>query len=180
MTIDRGSMPRSRAARAAVTLVELAVSVAVVGVMMVASLTTLSTVSMGRQVDNDKQLARTLGELLMAEILAKSYQDPAVHSMSFGLEDGEPPEGPRSLFDDVDDYDGWSPAAMEWVDGVPIPGRDGWQRSVEVICVSPTDLGTKLPQGWDFGIKRITVTVTCSGRELATLVALRGRTEDLR
>ena len=180
MMIGRGNRPRRRLARPAITLVELAISVAIVGVMMVASLTTLSTVSMARQVDGDKQLARTLGELLMAEILTKPYQDPAVYSPTLGLEDGEPAEGPRNLFDDVDDYHGWSPATLEWVDGVPIPEREGWQRSVEVICVSPADFDMELPEGWDFGIKRITVTVTYNGRELATLTALRGRTEDPR
>lgn len=165
-------------ARLGLSLIEVTISVVIVSVMMVAALTTVSSVMRARQVGQNGQVARTLAEMLMAEIMSKEYQDPETVGKSFGLETGEAATGNRSLFDDVDDYDGWSASPPQWPDGVVIPSRQDWTRSVDVVCISPGDLNMELPTGWDFGLKRITVTVSYNGEEMVTLMAIRGQTKD--
>ncbi|MBN1347653.1 MAG: type II secretion system protein [Phycisphaerae bacterium] len=159
------------------SLIEVTVSVAIVGVMMVAALTTLHGTTTARRVDADRQVARTLVELLMAEIMSKEYQEPNTVTASLGREDGEAAGGPRKQYDDVDDYNGWAATELRWEDGLQIPNREGWRRTVEVVCVSPADFTCVLPAGWDFGVKRITVKVYYNDNEMASLVCLRGRTK---
>ncbi len=163
--------------RRGLTLVEVTVSIAIVGVMMVAALSTVTSVVTARHVTQNKQIARTLAELLMSEILSKAYSDPETTGYSFGLEADETGTGDRQPFDDVDDYDGWTSDTMEWQDGIIFLARDGWERSVQVDCVSPGDFSWVLPSGWDLGVKRIIVTVTYQDEPYAELYALRGDTE---
>jgi type II secretory pathway pseudopilin PulG len=172
-TLARRARPRG-----ALSLIEVTVCVAVVGVMMTAALSALYGVARTRKSDSDKQIARTLAELLMAEILSKEYQDPLAMAYSLGPESDELETGNRTLFDDVDDYNGWSESTVQWPDGVTIPNRDGWTRSVEVACVSPAAFDQVQPSGWDLGLKRITVHVMYDGNEVYTLTAIRGRTKD--
>lgn len=176
----KGDQPNARPGqtRLGLSLIEVTISVVIVAVMMVAALTTVSGVMHARQVSQNRQVARTLAETLMAEIMSKEYQDPDTVGESFGQETGEAATGNRSLFDDVDDYDGWSANPPQWSDGVVVPNRQDWTRSVDVFCTSPADLNMELPNSWDFGLKRITVTVSYGGEEMVTLVAIRGSTKD--
>ncbi len=164
--------------RRGVTFVELACSIVIVGVMMVGALATVRSVAYSRHLDADRQLARTLAEMFMAEIMSKEYADPNVVGYSLGPESNEQATGNRSLFDDVDDFNGWSSTPPEWPDGIDILDRQNWTESAEVVCTSPADFSMTLPSGWDFGVKRVTVTISYNGTELARLVAVRGRTKD--
>ena len=155
------------------SLIEVTISIVVVGVMMTAALSTLSSVSLTRYVDANSQVARVLADELMAEILSKEYEDPDLAPGSFGITEGEAATGDRSLFDDVDDYDGWSASPPETSQGVDIPDRSGWTRSVEVVYVSP--LCPTYESGADWGAKRVTVTVELNDNEMISLVGLKGR-----
>lgn len=146
--------------------------------MIVAALSTLSSVMRTRHANEEKQLARSLGEMLMAEILSKYYSDPDETGTSIGTDSGETAPGDRSLFDDVDDYNDWSATPPQWPDGIDILSRNDWQRSVEVVYIRPVDFDAVLPDGLDFGLKRITIRVARNGNELAELVAIRGKTRD--
>ncbi|OYW18935.1 MAG: hypothetical protein B7Z55_09750 [Planctomycetales bacterium 12-60-4] len=91
----------------------------------------------------------------------------------FGPELGEPAvaTGPRTLYDDVDDYHGWSRSPPQSRNGTPMSDLTGWQRSVAVEFVNPSNPGSVALL--DQGIKRVTVTVRRNGVTLATSVALR-------
>jgi prepilin-type N-terminal cleavage/methylation domain-containing protein len=159
------------------SLIEVTLSIVVVGVMMTAALSTLSSVSLTRHVDANAQIARSLADQLMAEILSKEYEDPGLAPGSFGISDDEAATGDRSLFDDVDDYDGWSASPPETADGVAIADRSEWARSVEVEYVSP--VSPTSVTGGDSGAKRITVKVSLNGNEVFSLVGVKGRTTAL-
>lgn len=107
----------------------------------------------------------------MAEILQQAYADPVFGIGSFGLAAAEAATGDRSLFDDVDDYNGWQAGPPQYRDGTVIPGTDGYERLVSVAWVNPDDLlGVS---GSETGVKRILVTVEHQGRMIVSQSAYR-------
>lgn len=157
-----------------ISLVEAIVSIGIVGVMLAASLSTVGASYMRRQGMEDRARANLLAQELMTEILVKPYNDPGGSSI-LGIEIDEL-LAPRSNFDDVDDYDGWSASPPEEVDGTEISGLDGWSRSASVVETLDSNLKSTSPV--ETGIKRITVTVKKDGVTLATLVAIRAAGAD--
>jgi len=105
----------------------------------------------------------------MAEILPQDYLDPN-DTPVFGTESGES-TSTRADFDDVDDYDSWSSSPPVQKDGTLIAGLSGWQRSVTVDWVDPADI-TQVKAS-ESNAKRITVTVSCDNKQVASLSAIR-------
>ena len=155
----------------AFTLVEATVSVFIVGVMVVAALSTVGATRLGEYKVAERCRALPLAQDLMAEILQQAYADPAYGPGSFGLGGDEVGDGSRSLWDDVDDYHGWSASPPEQKDGTPITGLADWQRSVNVAWVDPMALSQV--EGSESDVKRITVTVTHKNVPVASLTAFR-------
>jgi type II secretory pathway pseudopilin PulG len=153
----------------AFSLVEAAVSIAVVGIMLVAALNTVGAARLGEQKTGDRGKGMLLAQQLMTEILQQSYEEP-VDIQVFGPESGEAP-GSRANFDDVDDYESWAASPPQYRDGTAIPGLEGWTRSVHVDWVNPADLSQVVSS--DTRVKRITVTVTRGDVLVASLAALR-------
>ena len=153
----------------AFTLVEAVISAVVVGVMLVAALNTVGASRIGQQKTGDRTKGALLAQQLMTEILQQYYADP--ENGGFGLDGDEVGDGSRSLWDDVDDYDGWSASPPQRKDGTVIAEFDGWERSVSVAWVNPYNLQAAV--GTDLGVKRITVTVTRDDVPIATQVAVR-------
>jgi len=151
------------------SLVEVAVSTFLVGVLLIAAMNTVGAVFRSRRTSAQLHDAPTLARLLMTEILQAPYQDPEEPDGPIGLEGGEA-SGSRSQFDDVDDYDGWSECPPKNKDSSNIPGHGSWQRDVTVDWVVPDTLSTS---STDTGLKQITVTVTHPGGTQTQLVALR-------
>ncbi len=118
----------------------------------------------------DRAKGERLAESLMNEILDQPYYNPAEASV-IGTDTAEAATGNRSLFDDVDDYQGWTASPPEQSDGAVIPGHIGWTRRVEVEWVKPSDLTAVSVS--ESGIKRITVTVFKGDKDLAHLTAYR-------
>lgn len=160
--------------RRALTLVESVVSIAIVGVMLVAALNTVGASQVTQKKMGERSRAMLLAQDLMAEILQQAYEDPDLASGSFGLTVAEITDGNRSLWNDVDDYNGWSASPPQQKDGTELSDFAGWRRSVSVGWVDPSNIGTELLS--DTGIKRITVTVTFNDLPLAQLWALKTRT----
>jgi type II secretory pathway pseudopilin PulG len=160
--------------RRALTLVEAVVSIAIVGVMLVAALNTVGASLATQKKMGDRSRAMLLAQDLMSEVVQQHYEDPALSPGGFGLGVDKIGDGSRGLWDDVDDYDGWSASPPQEKDGTVLTGFEGWRRSVAVDWVDSADVATKL--GSDTGVKRITVTVTFKDLPLATLAALRTRT----
>jgi len=165
-----------RRLRPALTLVECVISIAIVGVMLVAALDTVGAARSTQRKTADRTRGTLLAQDLLSEILQQDYEDPSAGAGSFGLEPGEAGSGDRSLFDDVDDYDGWSDSPPRQKDGAVLTGFSGWERSVAVRWVPPGNIGAVQPS--DTGVKQVTVTVTRDGAVVTTLVALRARAMD--
>jgi type II secretory pathway pseudopilin PulG len=161
----------SRRTPRGLTLVEAVVSIVIVSVMLVAALSTVAAARTTQGRTADRARAQLLAQALMAEILQHSYNDPDVPSGTLGPEAGEAATGNRSLFNDVDDWHGWSACPPQNKDGTEIPDLSGWCRSVVVEWADPTNL-TRVAKS-DSGVKRITVIVTRDGAVLATMVAVR-------
>ena len=159
----------------AFSLVEVTVSIAIVGVMLVASLHTVGMAKRTQRIMGDQGRGQLLAQQLMSEILTQLYADAVTGFGSFGLEEGEAATGDRSLFDDVDDYDGWSASPPQHQDGTEISELRGWTRSVSVTWVNSLNLSQIC--GNDTGVKRITVTVRRGDQVVASLVALRTAAE---
>jgi MSHA pilin protein MshD len=162
---DRFGPPR------ALTLAEAVISIIIVSVMLVAALNTVSATRTTEKKIGDRSRGLLLAEDLMAEILQQAYEDPGLPPGSFGLGGDEVGDGSRNLWEDVDDYDGWSASPPQQKDGTELDDFDGWTRSVEVVWVNPLDLCQVSVT--DTGVKRVTVTVTDGDAVVIPLVAVR-------
>lgn len=156
--------------RRALSLAESAISIVIVGVMLVAALNTVAASRMAERKTSDRSLGQMLAQQLMAEIQMQAYADPEYGEDSFGLAAGKV-TGNRSLWNDVDDYDGWSASPPQYKDGTALSGLVGWERSVTVDWVGPLDLSQVV--GSNQGAKRIVVTVTRDAAVVARLTAIR-------
>jgi MSHA pilin protein MshD len=102
--------------------------------------------------------AGVLAEALMAEIIAHPFDDPnAAGVYTLGPEAGETN---RTLFDNIDDYHGYSEASGGAVDlsgsAIGSPGANGLWRSVTVQYTSVSGQATGL--GNVFALVTVTVT----------------------
>lgn len=180
--------------RRGLTLVEAVISIAIVGVMLVAALNTLGATVRARQLQGRWSQGAALAPQLMAEILQASYEEP--QAGSFTLDDGEgglleiptplPPltpqfgpefgedDGTRVNFNDVDDYEGWQGKPPQAKDGTPLDGYAEWQREVWVQFADPAD-AKGVGKSTETGLKRIEVNVTDPDGKVTTLVALKSK-----
>lgn len=150
-------------------MVEVVVAIVIVGLMYVAAMNTLGATRVGHYKIARQQRALLLAHGLMAEITQQPYWDP-VNQAGLGPAAEETVPGDRSLYDDVDDYTGWSAAPPETKDGTPLTGYDDWRRDVKVVWIDPSTLNEV---GSESGVKRITVTVQERGVFVTELVAYR-------
>ncbi len=155
--------------RGAFTLVEVAVSLLIVGIMLVAALNTVGASRLSQHRITHYSRGQLLAESLMAEILQQDYWDPN-DTRVFGAESGESTTT-RADFDDVDDYNGWSSDPPVQKDGPEIGGLSSWERSITVEWVNPADI-TKV-QGSESNAKRVTVSVSYNNKKVASLAAIR-------
>lgn len=157
--------------RTAFTLMESTASVLLVGILMIAALQALGASRRRESSSADTVLGQQLTSSLMNEILLQKFEEPdANQTRVFGPEFGEV-NGNRSLFDDVDDYAGWTSAPPNDRGGAVLTGFSNWTRSVNVEWVSPETLAATSASFT--GLKRITVTVTKSGKTKGSLVSYR-------
>ncbi len=157
--------------RSGFTLIECAISVLLVGLLMVAALRSLGASKRRELATAERLLGQQLAGALLNEILLQAYVEPdTTQTAVFGLEPGDT-TGNRSLFDDVDDYLGWTETPPTDRNGTVIPGFTGWTQTVAVNWADPTTLQTTSSS--NTGLKKITVTVSKSGKTLGTLVGYR-------
>jgi MSHA pilin protein MshD len=163
--------PSERHARRGLTLAEAVVSMLIVSVMLVAALNTVGASRMTQKKTAERSRGFLLAENLMSEVLQQAYEDPDLAPGSIGLEGAEVGDGSRELWDDVDDYDGWSASPPQQKDGSEFGELKEWTRSVEVRWVDPT--ASLNVSGTDTGVKRVVVTVTDGDAVVFSLVAVR-------
>jgi hypothetical protein len=142
-----------------------------VGLLMVAALQSAAGAKRRETDVVDRLLARQLAAGLMNEILLQAYRDPELgNSALFGAEPGES-TGNRSLFDDVDDYNGYTSTPPQDRNGSNIAGYANWTRSVTVAWAKPGTLAETTTPNTD--LKKITIAVSKSGKVLATSASYR-------
>ncbi len=160
----------------AFSLVEVAISVVIVGGLFAAALNVAGSAGVTRRKVTDVGRAYLLAEDLMAEIIAQPYREPGTTSSPIGPETGETTGGTRAAFDDVDDYAGWKDSPPAARDGTAIAGYSDWARTVAVAWAPANDLTAT--SGTATGLKRITVTVSRAGTKLFELTAIRTSATD--
>ena len=166
--IQYSRTPRTR--RRGHSLVELAVSTMLVGVLMTAALQATGQSLLSQRLTADRAIAESLAPSLLTETMEQSYTDPATPAAPLGLDSGETP-GARATYDDVDDYHAHSESPPQYKDGSTIPGLAGWTRTVGITWVEP---GTLNPSaGPETGAKRITVSAVSPGGAVYSVVGLR-------
>jgi len=156
----------------AFTLVEVVVAIVVLGVGLAAVLNVLSQIVDLEGQYADRVTGLNLAQQMLAEIDTQAFEEPN-GTILFGLESGEQ-AGTRALFDDVDDYNGWSATPPVDGSGVPLPGGSGLTQQVTVQNVNEWIPDNPAANGTS-GAKKITVTVLRGKRILAQLTALRMR-----
>jgi MSHA pilin protein MshD len=151
------------------TLIEVAVSTLLVGVLLVAALSTVGARLRHQSDLTVRQRASLLADQMLSEVLELDYKDPN-QTPTFGLEANESGSN-RSAYDDVDDYHGLNESPPKLRSGTTLTGVTGWTRSTSIHYVGPSDLTSVV--GSDQGYKRITVQVNKDGEQLAEMTAVR-------
>lgn len=157
------------AARRGVSLVEVAFSAMLIGVMLVATMNGVGAVFKTRLAARQRQQGDALAHELVIEILQNAYADPQ-DSSGFGPESGESGTT-RAGFDDVDDYNSLADSPPKDKLGTALPNSTGWSRQVTVSraeTASPLQTATV-----ESGVKRIAVTAVSPTGERTTLTAFR-------
>lgn len=180
----------------AFSLIEAAISTILVATMFAAGMAAAGAAARDRTVQREMRASSQLARLLMSEITAQRYADPAPNTIapSAGISTVD-----RSNWTHIDDYHGLRETTITDRAGTRI--RDGsgyaWQVSVAYIPVSnpaaatgasgglvggllgavggtvSTLLDTTLNSATDTGLKKITVTVTAPSGKSTVLTALR-------
>ena len=157
--------------RRGLTLVEVVVSTLIVAMMTVAALNALGAATRSSTSTANRAIAVGLAEDLAAEIVNAAYKEP-VASPVFGPE-GSEVNGPRSAFNDVDDYNGWSEQPPKTKTGTSLTDRADWRRRVVVERVVPATPTQTTPGSTDQGAKRVHVIVEYDGQHVLAQIVIR-------
>lgn len=144
----------------ALSLIESAVSIVLVGIAVVAALNSVGAAKFNESKTVGEQQGCLAADELLNEIMQKDYADATAGVSSFGLEAGESSAN-RRHFDDVDDFDGLVESPPKEPDGTDIDSLKGWRQIVDVSWVALNDLTT--PVMSNQGYKRIVVTLYRGG-----------------
>jgi len=164
--------PCARARQRAFTLVEVVLTILVVGVGLVASMRALPVILNVSQAARDSLVAQRLATDLLAEMSMLPFEDPD-GDLKFGVEPDEAPSC-RGDFDDIDDYDGWTGSPPQKKDGRTEPDCDRYTRKVLVQSVEYEDFN-KICGDDKNKPKRITITVSKPGAPDVVLISIRLR-----
>ncbi|MEM1062650.1 MAG: hypothetical protein AAF532_08025 [Planctomycetota bacterium] len=147
--------------RRGVTLIEVAASTVLVGLLLTASLKTTAAVTRWRAIGVERAKAFALADERLQEMLSHPYSDP---ESPLGQYLWVPLRYNRLLFDDIDDYHDYSESPPEEVNGVDRADYADWSIRHDVHRVDPDNLSSVI--GSDQGVRRVRVTVTSpAGRD---------------
>ena len=154
-----GRKRQSSLDRLGLTLVEVAVSTLLVGLVLVGSLKVVGGVLQIRMAAEQIHDGTALAQELMNEILSQHYEEPT-ELLSFGVELSELGSN-RSSWDDVDDYNGLK------LNGAQLSGSspNRYNGFEALVCVAEKEANK---------LKRITVTVTTPQDESIEFSSVKG------
>lgn len=162
---------RRQTTRPAFTQIEVALSAAIAGIVLSAALGLSGHATRSQVASKDLLQARLVASGLMAEILELPFKDPQ-GGTTFGPESGETSSpARRTLFDDVDDYHGWSSSAQTKT-GTAILDASGLTTTVRVTTADPDQLADGVTGTASSNVKRIVVTVNRGSATLASFTAV--------
>ena len=151
-------------------MIEVVASTLIVSVLLVAALQTVGAAQLASHKTADRRLGRLLAGELMARILPLAYVSPSFPTAALGPDIDDVARG--GVYDDVDDYNGWS----ETLDAAGSKSLGnavrGLHRKASVALVASNSL-TGTASVTDTGFKRITVVVERDGVEIGRAVAIR-------
>lgn len=160
-----------------VTLIELVITIVVVGIAMSALISSLSTGIANSASPLWEGKALELSQAYLDEIIAMKYDEntpsggsdlanASVSCTAAGFNDGES----RALFDDVDDYHNLSDSPPVLIDStIDMSEYANYSVDVQVACA-----GTEVGLNNDESAKRIRVTVTVPGGESRSVAIYKG------
>jgi hypothetical protein len=180
------SPPRATARSRGVSIVEAIISIVIIGTMIVTSVNLVGAARVSDLGMSRLGRADRLAEDLMAEVLAKPYEDTDGAAV-FGVETGDgvgktvsiagqSTTTGRERFDDVDDYHGYDDDPASYTNGSEMISYGSWSRHVSVEWVDPDRLNSVSQV--ETGAKRVTIEVKRQGALIATLVGYRTRAWD--
>ena len=154
------------------TFVEILITLVFLSIALLAVYTQFPAGMYVSQAAEDITLGTNLAQELMEEIKAMYWEDPDSPGSPLGPDASETG---RSLFDDIDDYDGLVESPPYDLDGNPLDGLDGrvnmsrFRRNVMVTYADSTTLDTT-STATDY--KRIEVGVTNTMNQNSTSLVL--------
>lgn len=169
-----------------ISLVEVTISIVIMGTMMVTSLHLVGAARMSDLTTSRLARAQQLGQPLLTEILQKPYQDQDGAPL-LGVEPddrvgvsllvaGTSTTTGRERFDDIDDYDNYHEEPPLTLGQLPLRSYAHWSRHVTVQWVEP--LNPDNVANNETGTKRITVQMSYREALVTTLVAYRTQAWD--
>lgn len=138
------------------TLIELIIFIVVVGIGVAGILSVYTTTVRNSADPLVRKQAMAIAESLMEEITAKEFANPT----------GGYTGGSRVLWDDVDDFNGYTSTGITDVLGTAVAGLTGYNVS-PVVAVTTVTVGSA-------SLKRIVVSVTDTQGQVISLTGYRG------
>lgn len=138
------------------TLIELIIFIVVVGIGVAGILSVYTTTVRNSADPLVRKQAMAIAESLMEEITAKEFANPT----------GGYTGGSRALWDDVDDFNGYTSTGITDVLGTAVAGLTGYNVS-PAVAVTTVTVGSA-------SLKRIVVSVTDTQGQVISLTGYRG------
>jgi type II secretory pathway pseudopilin PulG len=182
--------PRQRQPSRGFTLVEALVSTSILAITGAAVLLGIANSIDSTDSNLELILAAGMGQQLMDEIAGQRYCEPGgdPYSPTLGPDAGEQAGPGRSLFDDIDDYQGYAcqPPTDRWGQTLGTDNGQGsqrpaamqpasgyfrrWHQTVSVYYVSNADLTTPLAAGFTSNYRAVRVRILVDDLERGPLV----------
>jgi len=162
--------------RRGISMAETIVSTLIIGFVLVGTLQIIGPMVRSSTVHANKLIATNLANELMEEIITKKFTDPDEDAGDLlGVDTGERSEN-RNDFDDVDDYQSWTSTPPKLSTNQTNTAIPGWTRTVKIVHVEISD--PSVDSASATGLKKITVTVSKDGTQLASIVSLQSSAAD--
>ncbi|MFG0292997.1 MAG: prepilin-type N-terminal cleavage/methylation domain-containing protein [Phycisphaerales bacterium JB050] len=158
--------------RRGISLIEVTISMVIVSILSMGVIQMLGIAAQTRAMSSDRIRGQHLANQLLAEIQSKAWHDPIGGPASFGPGGSEYDGKTRLLYNDLDDYEGWTQSPPLEPNGDEIVGFQGWERSVDIQYALISG-GSVTTSGTFERAKLITVTVKRNGRTIASVSAIR-------